>query len=159
MAFVKISDHPWGTKQSHFVTSCLSSCLTTIVSLCPIVFVKLSDLEVVNSLTLSHRVCEVVWQPLRYQTVSLCAIVFVKLSDNPWGTKQSHFVLSCLWSCLTTLEVLNSPTLCLWSSATTIEVLNSLTLSHRVCQVVWRGTNQSHFSHPVCGVVWQHLRY
>ena len=132
-------------KESHFVPSCLWSCQTTI--------------EVLTSLTLSHRACEVVWQPLRYQTVSLCPIVFVKWSDNPWGTKQSHFVLSCLWSCLTTLEVLNSPTLCLWSSATTIEVLNSLTLSHRVCEVVCRGTNQSHFSDRVCGVVWQHLRY
>ena len=121
--FVKLSDHHWGTKQSLFVPSCLWSCLTT--------------LEVLNSLTLSHRVCEVVWQPLkyktvylcpivfvkiseplRYQTVSLCHIVFVKLSNNPWCTKQSHFVTSCFWK------------------TTTFEVLNSLTLFHRVCEVV-----------------------
>ena len=107
----------WGTKQSHFVPSCLWSCLTTLevqkrVSLCPIVFVKLSanpwgtkqshfvlsclwscltTIEVLNSLTLSHRVCEVLRQPLKYYTVSLCHIVFVKLSDNHWGTNQSHF--------------------------------------------------------------------
>ena len=183
IVFVKLSDNHWGTKQSRFVPSCLWSYLTTLDVLntltlshcvCEVVWPRgskqshfvpsclwscMTTLEVLTSLTLSLRACEVVWQPLRYQTVSLCPIVFVKLSDNPWGTKLSHFVLSCLWSCLTTLEVLNSPTLCLWSSATTIEVLNSLTLSHPVCEVVWRGTNQSHFSHRVCGVVWQHLRY
>ena len=141
--YVKLSDNPWDSKQSHFVPSCLWSCLTT--------------LEVLTSLTLSHRVCEVVWQPLRYPTVSLCPIVFVMISDHTWGTKQSHFVPSCLWSdnhwgtkqsqfvplclwnCLTTLEVLKSHFVpsCLWSCLTTIDVLNSLTLSHRVCEVVW----------------------
>ena len=126
IVFVKLSDNPWGTKQSHIVPSCLWSCLTT--------------LEVLNSLTLPHRVCEVLGQPLKYSTVSLChivfvklskntwctkvslcPIVFVKLSDNHWCTKQSHFVPSCLWSCLTT-----------------IEVLNSLALSHHVCEVIWQ---------------------
>ena len=82
IVFVKLSDNPWGTKQSHFVPSCLRSCLTT--------------LDVLNSLSLSHRVCEVVWQPLRYQTVSICSLVFVMISDHPWGTEQSRFVPSCL---------------------------------------------------------------
>ena len=145
--FVKLSDNHWGTKQSHIVPSCLWSCLTTI--------------EVLNSLALSHRVCEVIWQPLRYQTVSFYPIVFVQLSDNRWGTKQSHFVPSCLWSCLTTIEVLNSLALslmfvklsdnhwgtkqshfvpsCLWSCHTSLDLLlNSLTLCHRFCEVVWQ---------------------
>ena len=102
---LKLSHKHWGTKQSHIVPSCLWSCVTTI--------------EVLNSLFSSHRVCEDIWPPLRYQTVSLCHIVFVKLSNNLWCTKQSHFVTSCFWSCLTTFEV-----------------LNSLTLFHRVCEVV-----------------------
>ena len=174
-----ISDHPWGTKQCHFVPSCLWSnnhwgtkqsqfvplclwnCLTTLevltVSLCPFVFVKLSDnhwctkqshfvpsclwsclttIDVQNSLALSHRVCEVIWQPLRYQTVSFCPIVFVELSDNHRDTKQSHFVPSCFRSCLTTLGVLNSLTLSP-SCLPTLEVPNSLTLSDSVCDDIW----------------------
>ena len=145
--FVKLSDNHWGTKQSHFVPSCLWSCHTSL------------DL-LLNSLTLCHRVCEVVWQPLMYKTVSHCPIVFVKFCDNHWSNTESHFVTSCLWSCLTTIEVLPSLTfpivfvkwsehpwctkqthivpLCLWSCLTTLEVVNSLTLSHRVCEVVWQ---------------------
>ena len=146
--FIKISGHPWGTKQSHVVTSCLWCCLKTIdvlkshfVPSCflsclttievinslapyPIMFVKLSDtIEALNSLILSHRVCEVVWHPLRYQTVSICPIVFVMISDHPWGTKQSHFVPSCLWSDnhSGTKQSQFVP-LCLWSCLTTIEV-------------------------------------
>ena len=59
----------------------------------------------------------------------------MKLSYIPWcTTKQSHFVPSYLWSCLTT-----------------IEVLKSLTLFHRVSEVFWQvwGTNRSHFV-PSC---------
>ena len=119
------SDNHWGTKQSHFVPLCLWSCLTTI--------------EVLNSLILSDRVCEVVWQPLRYQTVSFCPIEFVELSDNHWGTKQSHFVPSCFWkndNIWGTKQSHFVPS-CLWTCLTTLEVLNSLTFSHRVCEVVW----------------------
>ena len=141
--------HWFTTKQSHFVPSCLWSCLTTI--------------EVLNSLTLSYRVCEVVWQL--------------------WGTKQSHFVPSCLWSCLTTIEVLNIIIVpsCLWRYLTTLEVPNSLTLSIvfvKLSDNPW-GTKQSHIvpsclwsylttlqvlnrlilSHRVCNVLRQPLRY
>ena len=164
--FVKLSDNHWGTKQSHFVPSCLWSCWTTIEVLnsltsfhrvCEVVWQPVrykkeshfvpsclwscqTTLEVLNSLTLPHRVCEVLRQPWKYSTVSLCHIVFVKLSKNTWCTKvslcpvvfvklsdnhlctkQSHFVPSCLWSCLTT-----------------IEVINSLALSHHVCEVIWQ---------------------
>ena len=106
--------------------------------------------------------------------------MFVKLSDHHWGTKQSRFVPSCLWSYLTTIEALNSLILshpsCLWSCLTTIDVLNSLALSHRVCEVIWqplryqtvsfcpivfvelsdnhRGTKQSRFV-PSC--LWRYL--
>ena len=127
IVFVKLSDNPWGTKQSHIVPSCLWSCLTT--------------LEVLNSLTLPHRVCEALRQPWKYSTVSLCHIVLVKLSYIPWfTTKQSDFVTSCLWSCLKTLDVLKSHFVpsCLWSCLTNIEVINSLALSHHVCEVIWQ---------------------
>ena len=145
---MKLSHNPWGTKQSHIVPSCLWSSATTI--------------EALNSLTLSHRVtvslCPIVFVKLsdnaRGTKVSLCPIVFVKSSDIHWGTKQSHFVPWRLGRYLTTLEALNSLILshrvcqvvwpplsrfvpsCLWSYLTTIEVLNSLILSHRACEVV-----------------------
>ena len=166
---MKLSDNHWGTKQSHFVPSCLWNRLTTI--------------EVLNIIYLSHRVYKDIWPPLRYQTVSRCHIVFVMLSKNNWCTKvslcptvflklsdnhlctkQSHFVPSCLWSCLTT-----------------IEVINSLALSHHVCKVIWHhwGTKQSHFvpsclwscltsievpnslnlSDSVCDDIWPPMRY
>ena len=126
--FVKLSDNPWGTKQSHFVPS----------------------------------LCEDIWPPLRHYIVSLCHIVFVKLSDHHWGTKQSRFVPSCLWSYLTTIQVLNN--FVPWGTKQShfvklfdnIEVLNSLTLSYRVCELSdnhW-GTKQSHFV-PSC--LWSRL--
>ena len=165
--FVKLSAHHWGTKQSRFVPSCLWSYLTTIEALNSLILSHpsclwscLTTIDVLNSPALSHRVCEVIWQTLRYQTVSFCPIVFVELSDNHRGTKQSRFVPSCLWRYLSTLEVPNSLTLshrlcevvwqplryypvslfpsCLWSGLNTLDVLNSLTLSHCVCEVVWQ---------------------
>ena len=143
---MKLFDNNWSAKQSHFVLSCLWSCLTTIevlnsLTLCHrVCWNRLTTIEVLNIIYLSHRVYKDIWPPLRYQTVSrchivfvmlsknnwctkvsLCPIVFLKLSDNHLCTKQSHFVPSCLWSCLTT-----------------IEVINSLALSHHVCEVIWQ---------------------
>ena len=144
---MKITDHPWGTKQSCFVPSCLWSYLTTIEALNSLILSHpsclwsyLTTIDVLNSLDLSHRVCEVIWQQLRYQTVSFCPIVFVELSDNPWGTKHSLFVPSCLWRYLTTLEV-----------------PNSLTLSHRVCGVVWQ--HFRYYTVSLCPIVFAKLSY
>ena len=165
--FVKLSDNQWGTTQSHFVPSCLWSCHTSL------------DL-LLNSLNLCRRVCEVVWQPLRYKTVSHCPIVFVKFCDNHWSNTESHFVTSCLRRCLTTIEVLTSLTFpiefvelsenilgtkqshfvpsCLRSCLATLDVLNSLTLC-RSCLTILEVPNSLNLSDSVCDDIWPPLRY